>query len=82
MPPLELWALKGVLQAVREHYGYPPGSSEIQTSLWDGTCSSLTPGLFDPTTFYHVIRDQDDGVLRCGMCSSEILEGQCSNPEW
>lgn len=42
----------------------------------------LIPGLFDPNTFYHVIRDQDDDVLRCGMCSSEILEGQCTNPEW
>ncbi|SHO80023.1 Similar to S.cerevisiae protein PSH1 (E3 ubiquitin ligase targeting centromere-binding protein Cse4p) [Malassezia sympodialis ATCC 42132] len=72
-PPLELWALKGVLQAVREHYGHTLETPEIQTSLWDG--------LFDPSTFYHVIRDQDDDVLRCGMCSSEILEGQCTNPE-
>lgn len=74
-PPVELWALKDVLAAIRNYQGTPaPSSSHIQQSLWDG--------LFDPTTFYHVIRDQDDGVLRCGVCSSEILEGQCSNPEW
>lgn len=37
-PPLELWALKGVLQAVREHYGHTLETPEIQTSLWDGVC--------------------------------------------
>lgn len=73
-PPLELWALKDVLAAIHNYRGTAPSTSEIQQSLWDG--------LFDPTTFYHVIRDQDDGVLRCGMCSSEILEGQCTNREW
>ncbi|WFD28875.1 E3 ubiquitin ligase [Malassezia nana] len=72
-PPLELWALKGVLQAIRAYHGDVSDSSEIHASLWEG--------LFDPATFYHVIRDQEDGVLRCGMCSSEILHGQCTNPE-
>lgn len=73
-PPLELWALKDVLAAIHNYRGTAPSTNEIQQSLWDG--------LFNPTTFYHVIRDQDDGVLRCGMCSSEILEGQCTNREW
>lgn len=70
-PPVELWALKDVLAAIRNYKGVSTStSSEIKQSLWDG--------LFNPTTFYHVIRDQDDGVLRCGMCSSEIFEGQCT----
>lgn len=71
-PPLELWALKSVLTAVR---GSDDDEHEtIDRGLWDG--------LFDPATFYHVIRDQEDGVLRCGACANEILEGECTNPEW
>ena len=74
-PPIELWALKDVLTAVRDYKGLTAlSSSHIQQPLWDG--------LFDPRTFYHVIRDQDDGVLRCGVCSSEIFEGQCTNSDW
>ena len=70
-PPVELWALKDVLAAIRNYKGVSISTtSEIKQSLWDG--------LFNPTTFYHVIRDQDDGVLRCGICSSEILDGQCT----
>lgn len=73
-PPVELWALKDVLAAIRNYKGVSTStSSEIKQSLWDG--------LFNPTTFYHVIRDQDDGVLRCGMCSSEIFEGQCTGSD-
>lgn len=72
-PPLELWALKGVLAALR-------GTDESENTK--GINKDLWEGLFDPATFYHIIRDHDDGVLRCGACSSEILEGQCTNPEW
>lgn len=73
-PPLELWALKGVLDALRERSGTQQDVRFIQQGLWEG--------LFDPATFYHVIRDEDDDVLRCGVCSSEILDGQCTNPDW
>lgn len=72
-PPLELWALKGILDAVRSSNA-PPRARTISKDVWEG--------LFDPATFYHIIRDQEDGVLRCGACASEILEGECTNPEW
>ena len=73
VPPLELWALKGVLDAVRGNDA-PSRTRTISKDVWEG--------LFDPATFYHIIRDQEDGVLRCGACASEILEGECTNPEW
>lgn len=44
-PPLELWALKDVLQAIREYRGYPLKTPEIQTSLWDGSCRFAYPRL-------------------------------------
>ncbi|WFC96373.1 E3 ubiquitin ligase [Malassezia brasiliensis] len=68
-----LWALKGVLDAVRSSDA-PSRARTINKDVWEG--------LFDPATFYHIIRDQEDGVLRCGACASEILEGECTNPEW
>ncbi|WFD45135.1 E3 ubiquitin ligase [Malassezia psittaci] len=72
-PPVELWALKSIVDAVRRADD-PTEAKSIPKDCWKG--------LFDPSTFYHVIRDQEDGVLRCGACASEILEGQCTNPAW
>ncbi|WFD01084.1 E3 ubiquitin ligase [Malassezia yamatoensis] len=66
-PPVELWALKSIVDAVRRADD-PTEVPSIPKDCWKG--------LFDPSTFYHVIRDQEDGVLRCGACASEILEGQ------
>ncbi|WFD08521.1 hypothetical protein MVES1_003897 [Malassezia vespertilionis] len=64
-PPLELWALKGVLETVREYTGVQRPLNETHKALWDGACKlRLIAELFDPATFYHVIHDQEDDVLR------------------
>ena len=70
-PPVELWALKDVLAAIRNYKGVSiSNTSEIKQSLWDG--------LFNPTTFYNVKRDKDHSELRCGICSSQNLHGECT----
>lgn len=88
-PPLGLWSLKNMLLKLQAgSMSQRTKSTPISQEHWDGTSveyacmGAYCAGLFDPITFYHVIRDEQDGVLRCGVCSSEILDGQCSNPEW
>ncbi|WFD32840.1 E3 ubiquitin ligase [Malassezia sp. CBS 17886] len=71
-PPVDVWGLHRALALLRGDDGAAtPPASQRGAALWEG--------IFDPTTLYHVIRDEDDGVLRCGVCSSEIMDGACTN---
>ncbi|PWN44058.1 hypothetical protein IE81DRAFT_340323 [Ceraceosorus guamensis] len=87
--PAEVWMIKGFLDqldsAVRSGHGRGGEDSTPSTRQDKGDDmpqgTDLWKHIFPEAGHNKLIHDVEDGVMRCGDCSSEVVRGICTNPD-